>query len=205
VRVLVTESDPDAADSVANRLAARGHEVVRCHAAGAPAFPCSVMAGGVCPVDSGVDVAVAVRAHPRSTPAPTEDGIICGLRARVPVVVTGRTLFQPFSGFDVTEVTDPVDVVGVVEAVARDRRPHHEAVAQPLLDEVLARAGVTGTGQVGVSRSRTGLHVRLLFPAGVDDATRAQASVRVLGALRAYDRASPRIDVSTGELEHPGA
>ena len=145
MRVLVSEANPDAAAAVVEQLAEAGHDVVRCHAEGAPAFPCSGLAGAGCPVEDGVDVAVTVRTHPRSTPAPTEDGVICALRRRVPVVVAGRTLFQPFSGFDVTEVDVDGDIVAVVEGVATDRRPQHEAVARPLLEEVLARvAGSRG-------------------------------------------------------------
>ena len=117
MRVLISEANPKSADAVAAELRAAGHEVVRCHAEGAPVFPCSGLAGIGCPVDDGVDVAVTVRAHPRSTPSPTEDGVICALRRRVPVVVAGSTLFQPFSGFDVTEVDDATDIVAAVGSV----------------------------------------------------------------------------------------
>ena len=184
---------------MAEKLSAAGHEVVRCHAEGAPAFPCTGLAGAGCPVDDGVDVAVTVRNQPRSTPSPTEDGVICALRRRVPVVVAGSTLFQPFSGFDVTEVEDPTDIVAAIEGVASDRRVQHEAVGQPLLEETLHRAGVEGAAQAIVTRSRTGLTVRLLVPPDTPDRVRAQASVRVVGAIRAYDPAAPQIDVSVGE------
>ncbi len=200
MRVLVTESNPDVAEPVSAELVASGHEVVRCHAAGAASFPCAGLTAEGCPVEAGVDVAVTVRAHPRSTPAPTEDGVICALRRRVPVVVAGRTLFQPYSGFDVTELPDGGDVVAAVEHVARDRRPQHEAVAQPLLDEVLRSAGIEGAGEVIVTRSRSGLAVRLLFPPEADDRVRARASVRVTGAIRAYDTAAPQINVSTADV-----
>ena len=200
MRVLVSEANPNAADTVALELVAAGHEVVRCHADGAPAFPCTGLAGAGCPVEDGVDVAVTVRTHPRSTPAATEDGVISALRRRVPVVVAGRTLFQPFSGFDVTEVAAEGDVVATVEGVAADRRPQHEAVAQPLLDEVLQRGGAGGRGRVVVTRSRTGLTVGLLVPPGTSANLRSQASVRVVGGVRAYDSAAPRIDVTVSEL-----
>ncbi len=196
MRILLSETNPDAAVNAAAQLESAGHEVVRCHADGAPAFPCTGLAGHGCPVEDGVDVAVTVRAHPRSTPAPTEDGVICALRRRVPVVVAGRTLFQPYSGFDVTEVIDGDDLVSVVETVAGDRRPQHEAVAQPLLEAVLATAGIPTSGGVRVNRSRTGLTVTLTVPPETPDRVRAQASVRVVGALRHYDAAAPQIDVA---------
>ncbi len=200
MRVLVSEASPNGADAVAMQLAAAGHDVVRCHAEGAPAFPCTGLAGDGCPVEDGVDVAVTVRTHPRSTPSPTEDGVICALRRRVPVVVAGRTLFQPFSGFDVTEVDPENDVVAVVEGVAADRRTQHENVAQPLLEDALKRGGVDGPARAMITRSRSGLTVHLLVPPETSTRLRSQASVRVVGGIRAYDPAAPQIDVTVGEM-----
>ena len=51
-----------------------------------------------------------------------------------------------------------------------------------------------------MTRSRTGLRVHLLVPPSTPAALRSQASVRVVGGVRAYDPAAPQIDVSVGEL-----
>jgi hypothetical protein len=200
MRILLSETNSSAGDAVAAELAAAGHDVVRCHSEGAPTFPCSGLAGNGCPVEEGVDVAVTVRSHPRSTPAPTEDGVICALRRRVPIVVAGRTLFQPYSGFDVTEVADESDLVATVEQTASDRRPQHEAVAQPLLEEALRNAGVTGPARAVVTRSRTGLTIRLELPPETPEPVRSRASVRVVGGVRAYDPTAPQINVAVAEI-----
>lgn len=196
VRVMVTETTLGASELVADQLRAAGHEVVGCHTPGAPAFPCTGMADGPCPIATGIDVAVTVRRRPQSSPAPAEDGVLCALRARVPVVIAGQTLFQPFSGFDAVEVSGDADVVAAVEAAARDRRPQHEAVAARVLQSTLEIAGETDPADVRVTRSRDGLAVELRVASTVPREVQSRASVRVVGALREFDRNAPRIDVS---------
>ena len=196
MRVLVTETTPGASALVSGQLQAAGHEVLRCHAAGAPAFPCSGMADGPCPIETGIDVALTVRRRPQSSPAPAEDGVLCALRARVPVVIAGQTLFQPFSGFDAVEVPGDADVVAAVEAAARDRRPQHEAVAGRVLETTLTTAGETDPSDARVTRSRDGLAVELCVASTVPREVQSRAAVRVVGALREFDRHAPRIDVS---------
>ena len=69
LRVLLTESDRRAADHLAQAFQHRGHEVLRCRASDGPSFPCRGVAGpGPCPLDTGIDVAVAYRAHPYPKP-----------------------------------------------------------------------------------------------------------------------------------------
>jgi len=90
--------------------------------------------------------------------------------------------------------------VSAVESVVADRRSQHEAVAAPYLREALERAGIDASGRVLVNRSRNGLTVTLQVPAETPDTVRAQASVRIVGALRAYDTAAPQIDVAVEDL-----
>lgn len=196
MRVLVTETTPGASALVTDQLQAAGHEVMRCHTAGAPAFPCTGMADGPCPIEVGIDVALTVRRRPQSSPATTEDGVLCALRARVPVVIAGQTLFQPFSGFDAVEVSGDADVVAAVEVAARGRRPQHEAVAASILQTTLTTAGETDPAEVRITRSRDGLAVELCVASTVSRAVQSRAAVRVVGALREFDRHAPRIDVS---------
>jgi hypothetical protein len=63
MRVLLLEGDPGAAAGAAAELAEAGHELSRCHEAGAPAFPCRGLAEpGTCPLErEHIDVAVVVR------------------------------------------------------------------------------------------------------------------------------------------------
>lgn len=205
MRVLVTESSPQAADHVVGELTASGHEVLRCHAAGGPAFPCVGLAGEPCPVEAGVDVAVTVRAHPQSTVAPTEDGAVCALRTHVPLVVLGQTLLHPFDGFDAIESEGQQQAVAVVEAAAAARRPEHEAVVESTLREALVRAGApSDDARAIVTRTRDGLDVSLLVVPGTPEGARARAAVRVVGALRSFDPDAPQINVSVGEFDPAG-
>src|SRR5688500_13217404 len=97
LRVLLTETDKGACDPVAQRLEAAGHEVLRCHEPGAPAFPCVGLADeSGCPLEGSVDVVVAVRARPHPKPTPLEDGVTCALRSHVPLVVSGNDGLNPF-------------------------------------------------------------------------------------------------------------
>ncbi len=201
MRVLVTESHSQAADRVVDELTASGHEVLRCHAGSGPAFPCVGLAGEPCPVEVGVDVAVTVRAHPQSTPAPTEDGAVCALRTHVPLVVLGQTLLHPFGAFDAVAAEGQADAVATVEAAATARRPEHEAVAESVLRETLTRAEQSAdSAQARVTRTRDGLDVTLLVAPETSAAARARAAVRVVGALREFDADAPQVNLSVGEL-----
>jgi hypothetical protein len=122
VKVLVLESEPGAAREVEHRLVVAGHEILRCHVAGLPAFPCLGLSDGRCPLDEpGVDVVVTVRGHVRPSPAPTEDGAVCAIRRGVPVVATGRTVLNPFAPWLEADVAVD-DVVDACERAAVSHR-----------------------------------------------------------------------------------
>lgn len=114
MRVLVMESDPHAADEASKRLHSAGHDVERCFERDLGSFPCKALhAGGRCPLDDGpIDVAVVVRGHAWPRPTPLELGAVCALRAGVPLVEAGITVFSPFHRWvaamvDGDEVVDP--------------------------------------------------------------------------------------------------
>jgi hypothetical protein len=126
MNVVVVESERGAARDVETALLEAGHTVCRCHEVDLPAFPCNAILSGHCPMDGdgdGVDVAVTVRPHVRPTPAPLEDGIACALRHRVPVVLVGRGVLNPYERFGVQECPDaPAVVEACTEAVRRHER-----------------------------------------------------------------------------------
>lgn len=198
MRVLVLEAEPGAAADAVQELEAHGHAVVRCHEEGRPAFPCAGLAGGGdCPLEvGGVDVAVTVRRHARSAPTPSEDGIACALRARVPVVVAGESMYNPYSVLGgVTVGTD--DLANAIAEVVRDARPEHSRVALEALRASLEVNGVTTEGaNARVWRTRTGLHAVLELDESASPWVRDIVAVRVTGALRTYDAGAPQIDVS---------
>lgn len=200
MEVLVVESEPGAAAIAIAQLKAGGHQVKRCHEPGARAFPCAGLDPGHCPLeDDAIDVALTVRARTRPRPSPLEDGVICALRRRAPVVVAGRTTLNPFAPYPVTIAG--VDVVEACERAATGPQLEHEGVGTRVLEETLARAGLpTEAGRVLVHRSGSGLRITLSFPAETSKKVREIASVRVAGAVRAFDPHAPRIDISCEDL-----
>src|SRR5436190_4176486 len=78
---LVVGTDDWAADQAAGTLRRGGATVLRCHEPGEPAFPCNAfIAGRVCPLTQGFDVAVTARARSSRSTEPGEIGAVCALR-----------------------------------------------------------------------------------------------------------------------------
>lgn len=195
MKVLVNETEASAADRAVEQLESQGHDVLRCHERDDGPFPCAALrTGHVCPLrEPGIDVAVTVRSHPRSRPAVLEDGIACALRARVPVVVAGKTLLNPYEGFGV-EVVEGPHVVGAVERLAMAPSSGHSQVAtNALLDALRCEPG----DAIAVAyRSRSGVRVELEAVPDVARSAVKAAVPKVIAAVREYDRDTPRIDVS---------
>ena len=125
--VLVVGTDDWAIEQSAAALQAAGHEPLRCHDPGAPAFPCNaLLPGRRCPLDIGVDVVVTSRARPVSAPTLSETGVTCALRAQVPLVVTGIADRGPFQELAARVVTSQGHVAAAVEDVSNQ----HESVSQ---------------------------------------------------------------------------
>ena len=122
--VLVVGTDDWAIEQSAAALHAAGHEPLRCHDAGAPAFPCNaLLPGRRCPLDIGVDAVVTSRARPVSEPTLTEMGVVCALHAGVPLVVSGISDRGPFSGLAARVVTEQGHVAAAVESVSAEPKP----------------------------------------------------------------------------------
>ena len=122
--VLVVGTDDWAIEQSAAALQAAGHEPLRCHDPGAPAFPCNaLLPGRRCPLDIGVDAVVTSRARPVSAPTVTEMGVTCALHAGVPLVVTGISDRGPFNGLATRVVTEQGHVAAAVQDVSQ-----HESV-----------------------------------------------------------------------------
>jgi hypothetical protein len=199
LRVLVLESERGAADSAIDELTTAGHAVVRCHEPGDPAFPCGALADDPhCPVrDEIVDVALTVRTRPRSQPAPHEDGVSCALERHIPLVVAGATALNPFEKW-ATEVVDrPGNVVEALERAAVAPLPRHAEKARAALAEVLHVRGLDGSPPDVVVRRGNGRLVVTVLDASdeYEQATKSMMSVRMIGALREFDKDAGGIDV----------
>jgi hypothetical protein len=180
-------------------LEAAGHRVQRCHEPGARPFPCAGLDPGRCPLEEdAIDVVLTVRAQPGSRPTPFEDGITCALRRHVPVVVAGHTTIDPFAPYSVT-VVGTNDIVERCEQAATGPQVEHEVVARKALDQTLELAGLSNElARVSVNRSGHGLRVTLHVPPETPKKVRDIASVRVAGAVRAFDPHAPRIEICEG-------
>jgi len=197
LNVMVLESDRGAADQAASDLTDAGHVVLRCHEPGAPAFPCRGLADqSTCPLRSHVvDVALTVRSRPRSQPAPQEDGVRCALMHRVPLVVAGPAVLDPFEEFEVRVIGGSDDVVGACEEVARGELSRHSRIATDALRSFGPGNAVLTDAAASVIRRDGALRVSVSGLDGLAPRQRDAAIVRMLAQLRAFDGAARGVDV----------
>ncbi len=193
--VLVMESDPGAAQSAVDDLEAAGHRVHWCHVPGGAPFPCAGLATDTCPLErEAIDVVLTVRRHVFPRPSTTEDGVVCALRRRIPVVVTGRTLLNPFEDFGAVPAEG--DPVKACETVAAAPLSGHGEVASRVLADLFELHGLPEeSGDVVVRRVDGRLKATLRVSSSVPDSIRKVAAVRITGALRTYDPYVAGIDV----------
>jgi len=194
----VLESERGAADDAERVLTEAGHTVLRCHERGAPAFPClGVEDQSACPLRSHqVDVALTVRSRPRSQPAPQEDGVRCALMHRVPLVVAGPAVLDPYEQFEAVVVERAEDVVATCEQVAEAELARHSRIATDALTS-FGPGGDRGAGSAAsVTRREGQLHVAIAGLDGLAPRERDAAVVRMIAKLREYDPSARGIDVS---------
>lgn len=196
--ILVTESEPGTADDVIFDLESAGHRVHRCHEPGRPAFPCRSLDTGDCPLDAGtVDVALTIRARPRSVPAALEDGVSCALQHRIPLVVSGRVALNPYEEFATEVVDQRGSVVEAVERAAISSLRDHERLAADAAHTTLAVHGYEGAAvEARAHRARGVVTVQIGVPADIDRTVRDMIGTRALSALRNFDRHARQIDVA---------
>jgi len=197
LNVLLLESDHGAARDVARDLTDAGHVVLRCHDPDAPAFPCrGIVEQSACPLRSHtVDVALAVRSRPRSQPTPEEDGVRCSLMHRVPLVVAGPSVLDPYEQFEARIVDRADDVVAACEAVAEAELPHHSRVATEALRASRAPHDALAGARATVTRRSGRLHVSVSGLDPLAPLQRDAAVVRTLGKLREFDSSAKGIDI----------
>jgi hypothetical protein len=193
--ILVTEAIAGAAASAAEQLESAGHRVHRCHEPSASTFPCAGLGGEGCPLDRvPIDLVLTVRPHLRTTPAPTEDGVTCGLRRRVPVAIYGQTLMNPYAPFGAEGIDG--DLVEECERIARGSRPEHERVALDVVHDTLRVEGfAVEPSEVAVHRVGGRLRVVVGVAVEVPERARQIVAVRVVGRLREYDPDAAGIDI----------
>jgi hypothetical protein len=201
LNVLVLESDHGVADVAIQELTDAGHLVLRCHDPGATVFPCrGIEDGPKCPLQSHVvDVALTVRSGHRSQPTDREDGVRCALMHRVPLVVAGSAVLDPYAQFEMRVLDRTDDVVGACEEVAESELPRHSRIATDALRAARGPAAALVDARVSV----TGRHGSLLATVtGLESVSREQrdaAIVRMSAKLREYDSSARGLDVVVGD------
>ena len=206
LRVLLTDDEPHAGDDAERALRAAGHDVVRCFDPNGRAFPCAGLDGSAgCPLRAGiVDVTLANRTALRALPARAEDGVLCSIRHHVPVVVSGDLLFDPFEPWEAVAVSPGGDVVDACERAARQPLRPHTEIAAAALHDTLQRWAERGApadrpqvkaAMVAVRRHEGRLDVEVRAR-DVPVKSRDMLAVRIVAALRAFDRDARGIDVS---------
>lgn len=188
MRILLIEPTPAGSVSLADDLQAADHDVVRCHPADGPAFPCAGLTHEGCPLESGpIDLAVAVREEATALPAPDEAGVTCAARTGLPIVVVGPDGPNPYTPWaercsDAADLPDACD--RAIETVSRRR-------AEPLGDEarrVIALEDVDpGAVHVTVRREGDTAHVRVL----TDHTLPSSVAGTVATRLHAVDQRAP--------------
>ena len=199
-RVLLLSSDDEPTTDLEDELAGAGFDVRRCHRAGSPAFPCNGLGGETCPLalGGGVDVVLDVRQHPWPAPTMREIGVICALRAAVPVVVVSRH-GHPFEAWATTTLYPDADVLaGMRQALHDSLAPHRRAIG----DAVRAVLEVHGYGEspfiVDVER-RQG-RVRVSIGLDVPDEIHGMVATRSAVALRGLDRNATALEIEVVPL-----
>jgi hypothetical protein len=197
MRMLVVGTLPSAIEPAVTQLVDAGHDVARCHDPGAGAFPCLALSEGrACPLEeSPVDVALTVRDRAWPRPSTFEDGAICALRHRIPLVVAGVTAAHPFASWSSRTLEDPSDLVVACEEAAVEPLPGHGDVTRQAARQVLAAARRDADVEATVRRCEGALRVEITVPASCAGLT-SKVAARAIGALRQFDGLATAIDVA---------
>ena len=205
MRVLVVERKAGLGDGVVAQLDATGHEVVRCHEPGSPAFPCNALIEGEsCPLDHhAVDVAMAIRGDEGGPTTEDEDGVRCAIRRQVPVMLVGNRDGASYAGWTKGEA-DPDDddlLAKAAAAVEAGFDPHVQA-ARATLRQVLSQHDLDDAAvDVEIKRRGNRLRCVLRVDAAVDPLVAQMAAVRVVVALRSLEQELDVIDVDVVDVD----
>jgi len=197
MRVLVVGTVPGVVQRAITELRGAGHDVVICHEDGESAFPCAALRDGRgCPLDQApVDVVLDVHEDATSTPSAYEDGVACGLRQHIPLVVAGAGV-HPYSRWVTQEIERDDDVVVACEAAAAAPSEAHGIVAARAARDSLEHAGVDPAGAAAAVHRRAGcLNVMLTLPPH-PEGVQSMIVARVVSAVREYDDQARGVNVT---------
>ena len=196
MRVLMLESHRGIANDAVAEMTEAGYTIVRCDTSDRR-VPCrGLAAGGECPLDEYVDVAVLVQ---EIGTCHVEHGAVCAARSRVPVIEVDRAdiaLRLPIASWTATAAPRLLDEC---ERAAHDGSAHAEAVEGRLVElGVVTPAELDqpdGTVAIAVTRGAN----RLRLTVDLADSMRDRQTEIVRAAtqaLRDFDRQPAVIDVA---------
>lgn len=201
LNIMVLESEPDAAAAAADELRGAGHTVLTCHESGGAAFPCrGLVRSSACPLQShAVDVALVVRSQQHAQPTLREDGARCALVHRVPLVVAGVSVLDPYDAYATRTIDRTYDVVGACEEAADAPVAALGRRATEVTAETLHLPTPESGPQVEVTRRAGRLQAHVLRGQALTKHERSRVAVRIAMALREMDPFAGGIDIAIDE------
>lgn len=196
MHILLVEAVTPRATEAARALTGAGHTVHTCHAANDTDATCLAVHGKPCPLETApIDAVVTVRPVV-SRPTPLEDGVLCGVRRKVPVVVGGSLAHDPWHHWEAVSWPG-TDLADAVESALRRPLPEHSEIATIALRTSLDPANAwQSRANAFVHRRDGGIRVTVQPDGPIAKETFQRASVRICQALRAHDPWASTIDVS---------
>jgi len=197
LNVLLVENEVGAGARAAQELREAGHCVLSCHGPdGTPFFCRGVHSAAACPLRShDVDVTLLVRSGVRSQPSIREDGARCALVQRIPLVVAGDPVLDPYDEFATRTLSRTYDVVEACELAATG--PIH-SLSRRATEALRAVCGDRAPAGLcaEVTRRAGRLYVRGIGTDAMTREERSRAAVRVAMALREVDPFAAGIDIA---------
>jgi hypothetical protein len=215
MKALMIEDKSPAASATSGALRGAGIEVVCCRKVD-DGLACRALYGEACPLEGGtVDAVVAVRswddfittngANRSEIPSLGEEGIVCGIRKHIPLVMvcdTGDPWGGPFDQW-IEESCVHEEVADTIRDLVQTPSDTHSKVATEAMASLMELMGIDGNPRASVVRSDGRLSVRARIPSrastSIATEVRDALSVKVHDALHAFDPWVKTIDVSFGD------
>lgn len=194
MKILIIDEVTGGADGATDQLERAGYDTVSCR----PEDPRQVCRGvepqGRCPLDDGVDVALAAFPIAEVDDQGLALGYVCARRNRIPVIAVGDA---SAADDDTVLVHDLHDIAAVVAGTASRPAEPHTRVAQRAVRESLDRHDLEEVdANVWVERSDGRLSIRVTTTDPIPKAVSQAVAVRALAAVRAVDGRAPSTGVS---------
>jgi hypothetical protein len=143
-----------------------------------------------------VDVALVVRAGRRAQPNALEDGARCALVHRIPLVVAGDVVLDPYDEYATRTLGRTHDVVDACELAATAPIEGLGHRATEVLREVCGPASAPAPS-ARVTRREGRLRVAILDGERMTKDQRSRAAVKIAMALRELDPFADGIDIGS--------